>query len=120
MPDLTTAALWAAPVLILAGCAAYAARVLRGHAGGRGRLGCLRRTVGTRILKTLLRAAIRAAPCLSRIRAARHHLTRRRYARRMRGPLPGRDQGIWYDRRRWLEVQDAWGEPAARTERSRT
>ncbi len=86
-----TAAAWAAPFLVLAGCAAYAASVLP----GRERLAFLRR-------------------------AARYHLTRRRYARRMRGPLPARDQGIGYDRRAWLAALDAWEAPAARTERSRT
>jgi hypothetical protein len=76
---------WAAPVLVLAGCAAYAAAVLR------------------------------ASP----LRAARYRLARLRYARRMRGPLPERDQGIAYDRRAWLAILDAWDAPAARTERSR-
>lgn len=52
--------------------------------------------------------------------AARYHLTRRRYARRMRGPLPARDQGIPYDRRRWLAALDAWEAPAAPPERTRT
>jgi len=103
-----TAAAWALATLTLIICAAYTARTLRGHTGSHGRLACLRRTIAARILKTLLRAAIR------------YHLTRRRYTRRMRGPLPARDQGIWYDRRRWLEVQDAWDEPAAPTEKSRT
>ena len=53
-------------------------------------------------------------------RAARYHLTRRRYARRMRGPLPDREQGVPYDRRRWLDFMDAWDAPAARPERTRT
>ena len=53
-------------------------------------------------------------------RAARYHLTRRRYARRMRGPLPAHDQGVPYDRRRWLDFMDAWDAPAARPERTRT
>jgi hypothetical protein len=74
---------WAAPVLVLAGCGAYAATY--GHP----------------------------------IRAARYHLARLRYARRMRGPLPARDQGIAYDRAAWLAFLDAWdARPAA--ERSRT
>jgi hypothetical protein len=54
------------------------------------------------------------------LRAARYHLLRRRYARRMRGPLPDRDQGVPYCRREWLAFMDAWDEPAARPERSRT
>jgi hypothetical protein len=114
------AAAWAVVTLTLITCAAYAAGVLRGHTGSPGRLACLRRTIAARILKTLLQAAIRAVPCLFWARRARSRLTRRRYARRMRGPLPARDQGIWYDRRRWLEVQDAWEAPAAPAEKSRT
>ena len=54
------------------------------------------------------------------VRAARYHLTRRRYARRMRGPLPAHDQGVPYDRRRWLAILEAWDAPAARPERTRT
>jgi hypothetical protein len=54
------------------------------------------------------------------LRVARYHLLRRRYARRMRGPLPDRDQGVPYCRREWLATLDAWDEPAARTERTRT
>ena len=53
-------------------------------------------------------------------RAARYHLTRRRYARRMQGPLPARDQGVAYGRREWLAALDAWEAPAARRERTRT
>ena len=54
------------------------------------------------------------------VRAARYHLTRLRYARRMRGPLPARDQGVPYDRRAWLAILDAWDGPAAPAERTRT
>jgi hypothetical protein len=54
------------------------------------------------------------------VRAARYHLTRLRYARRMRGPLPASEQGIGYDRRRWLAALDAWEAPAAPPERTRT
>jgi len=108
---MVTAVLWAIPVLILAWCARTA---LRGHHGS---LTCLRRTLAARTLATLLRAAIAAAPCLT---WARWHLTRRRYTRRMRGPLPPRDQGIPYDQRRWLTALDAWEAPAAPHERSRT
>lgn len=55
-----------------------------------------------------------------RIRQLRHHLTRRRYYRRMRGPLPARDQRIPYNRREWLAIIDAYDARPARTERSRT
>jgi len=86
-----TASAYTATGVILAGCGAYAWCVL----GGRQRLAYLRR-------------------------AARYHLTRRRYARRMNGPLPARDQDVPYDRRRWLAILDAWDAPAARPERTRT
>ena len=90
-----TAIAYAACGLTLAGCAAYAIRAIPGYETLRKQIAYLRRV-------------------------ARYHLLRRRYARRMRGPLPARDQGIWYDRRRWLEVQDAWEAPAAPAEKSRT
>jgi hypothetical protein len=86
-----TAAAWTVVVVILAGCAAYAWDVL----DGRQRLAYL-------------------------TRAARYHATRRRYARRMLGPLPARDQDVPYSRREWLAILDAWDAPAARPERTRT
>jgi hypothetical protein len=60
-----------------------------------------------------------------RVRQARYHITRRRYWRRMRGPLPQRDQHIDYSRQRWVEIQDAYERRAyrgcpARTVRTRT
>jgi hypothetical protein len=87
---VVTAAAWAAPFLILAGVAAYAVSIV-----ARERIAFLRR-------------------------AARYHLTRRRYARRMRGPLPWWDQGVPYSRLKWLAVLDTWEAPAARPDRSRT
>lgn len=86
-----TASAYTAMGLTIAGCAAYAWCVLDGR---------------------------KQAAYLRRV--ARYHLTRRRYARRMRGPLPARDQGVPYDRRQWLAILDAWEAPAARPERSRT
>ena len=66
-------------------------------------------------------AAWAARACRWRpVRAARYRLTRLRYARRMRGPLPARDQDVPYCRRRWLEVLDAYEAAPARAERSRT
>lgn len=53
------------------------------------------------------------------VRAARYHRMRRRYARRMTGPLPERDQRIPYSRREWLAILDAYDGPAP-PERSRT
>jgi hypothetical protein len=53
-------------------------------------------------------------------RVARYHLLRRRYARRMHGPLPGHDQDVPYDHWGWLAALDAWEAPAARTEETRT
>jgi hypothetical protein len=55
-----------------------------------------------------------------RVRQARYHLTRRRYWRRMRGPLPRRDQGVPYDRQAWLAILDAYDARPARTVRTRT
>lgn len=55
-----------------------------------------------------------------RIRQVRYHLARRRYHRQMHGPLPARDQGIPYDRLRWLAILDAFEAPPARTVRTRT
>jgi hypothetical protein len=86
-----TAAAWTVVVVILAGCAAYAVSVL----DGRQRLAYL-------------------------TRAARYHIARRRYARRMLGPLPARDQDVPYSRREWLAILDAWDAPAARTEKTPT
>jgi hypothetical protein len=54
------------------------------------------------------------------VRAARYHITRRRYWRRMRGPLPQRDQGIPYDRQAWLAILDAYDARPARTVRTWT
>jgi hypothetical protein len=54
------------------------------------------------------------------VRAARYRITRRRYWRRMRGPLPRRDQGIPYDRHAWLAILDAYDARPARTVRTRT
>jgi hypothetical protein len=54
------------------------------------------------------------------VRAARYRITRRRCYRRMRGPLPRRDQGIPYDRQAWLAILDAYDARPARTVRTRT
>jgi hypothetical protein len=86
-----TALAYTAVGVILAGCGAYAWDVL----DGRQRIAYLRR-------------------------AARYHITRRRYARRMRGPLPASEQDIPYDRRSWLAALDAWEAPAVEPERTRT
>jgi hypothetical protein len=53
-------------------------------------------------------------------RAVRYHLERHRYVSRMRGPLPGRDQDVPYDRRQWRAFLEAWDAPAAPPERTRT
>lgn len=53
-------------------------------------------------------------------RAARYHITRRRYARRMLGPLPAWDQDVPYNRREWRAFLEAWDAPAARTEKTPT
>jgi len=57
---MLTAALWAAPFLILAGCAAYARTALRGHTGSPGPLGCLGRILAARTATAILLAAIAA------------------------------------------------------------
>jgi hypothetical protein len=114
------AAACALMALVISGCAIYAALTL-GHQAGPG---CLRRTAAHHVTATALTLAVPAAWAAGHLRfwarAARYHRTRHRYARRMHGPLPAREQGIPYDRRRWLAVLDAWEAPAARPERSRT
>ena len=71
MPDLMTAALWAIPVLALAGCAAYTARTaLRGHTGSPGPIGCLRRILADRAARAALNTAIAALTALIKTRAA--------------------------------------------------
>ena len=96
VPAWAVLAAYAVPVI--AGCAACAWSARRARRGRRDR---------------------RARYSLP-VRAARYHLTRLRYARRMRGPLPWWDQGVPYDRRRWLDFMDAWDAPAARPEKTRT
>jgi hypothetical protein len=111
---VTTALLWAAPFLILAGCAAYAWCVLAGHE----RPGCLRRTVAARVTRALLRAAI-AILTISPVRAA---VVRVRWAWRCRGcppPVSEFDPLDRDDMRAFIAVVRAWRRPAA-PERSRT
>ena len=92
---MITVLFWSAPFLALAAVTALARSFLAGHD-----------------------QPVRHAARYYR-RAARYHLTRHR-TRRMRGPLPARDQGIAYDRLKWLAILDTWEEPAARPERTRT
>jgi len=68
---MLTVALWAVPVLTLAGCAAYAARTaLRGHTGNPGPLGCLRRILAARAARIALNTAIAALTARRKARAA--------------------------------------------------
>jgi len=68
---MLTAALWAIPVLALAGCAAYTARTaLRGHQDGLGRLGCLRRILADRAARAALNTAIAALTARRKTRTA--------------------------------------------------
>jgi hypothetical protein len=48
------------------------------------------------------------------VRWVRYHYTRRRYHRRMRGPLPQWDQRIPYDRQEWRAFLGAYDGPPAR------
>jgi len=66
-----TAALWAVPVLTLAGCAAYTARAaLRGHTGSPGPLGCLRRILADRAARAALTARRKTRAAISGWKAA--------------------------------------------------
>lgn len=82
------AAAWAAPFLVLAGCGAYAAAVLRGHRPGPGRLACLRRGAAIRALIVTTLLLIAAVWVL---RTARHPLLHARcLAARVFRRVPGR------------------------------
>jgi len=67
---MLTAALWAVPVLTLAGCAAYARAALRGHTGSPGPLGCLRRILADRAARAALNTAIAALTARRKTRDA--------------------------------------------------
>jgi hypothetical protein len=53
-------------------------------------------------------------------RCIRYRAERLRYARRMRGPLPARDQDIPYDKRAWRKFLETWDDTSTDPERSRT
>lgn len=118
---MVTAAAWAAAVLVLLGCAAYARSVLSGHRDGPGRPGCLRRTIEVRVLI----AATLAAICAVHVtRAARHPARHARYltaraARRIPG-RPGDGEPLDPDEARaFIAICRGWKHDG-RTERSRT
>ena len=114
---MITAAAYAAAILVLLGCAAYATPVLRGHQPGRARLGCLRRTAANRAATALLTAAI----AILGIRRVRTAVLRARWAWRCRGCPPrndGRPLGE-AERGELITIRRGWGK-TARPERSRT
>lgn len=85
---MVTAAAYAAAILVLLGCAAYARPALRGHRDGPGRFACLHRSVGIRVLIIATLAAICAVHVT---RAARHPARHARYlAARATRRIPGR------------------------------
>ena len=105
-----TAALWAAPFLVLAGCAAYALSVLPGHQ----RPGCLRRTIALRVTRAVLTVLIAALSVTGAVRAAG---VRARWAWRCRGRPPVPDDGEDLTRE---EIQVLGNLAAGRDVRSRT
>jgi hypothetical protein len=108
--------------LVISGCAIYAALTLgHGHARGRGRIGCLRRTMAIRVLI----AATLVAICAVRVsRAARHPARHARYltaraTRRIPGQ-PGDGETLDPDEARaFIAICRGWKHDS-RTERSRT
>jgi hypothetical protein len=118
---MVTAAAWAAAILVLLGCAAYARSVLGSHQGGPGRLGCLRRTAGIRVLIIATLAAICAVHVA---RAARHPARHACYLaarvlRRIPGQ-PGDGEALDPDEARaFIAICRGWKRDS-RTEGSRT
>lgn len=116
---MVTAVAWAATLTVLAGCATCAYAILtRGHTGGNGRLGCLRRTTAHRVTRGALRAAI----AVLSVRAVRAAILRARWAWRCRKP-PARSEGTPLNRADYLTfagLAESFQHPAAPTERSRT